>query len=125
MNATLELPVDLIEYIKAEAARHRQTVDALLRDALAREGEGTFESAFDNVEAIKQHMSQTYGRLPDSVDSIQEDRDRMLSEYRGSTIIERYIDASDSTLPDFTTTSTATLDSNYRFRQVSTKKFAP
>lgn len=82
MNATLELPVDLIEYIKAEAARHRQTVDALLRDALAREGEGTFESAFDNVEAIKQHMSQTYGRLPDSVDSIQEDRDRMLAERR-------------------------------------------
>ena len=54
-----------------------------------------------------------------------EDRDRAVSEYRGSTIIERYIDASDSTLPDFTTTSTATLDSNYRFRQVSTKKFAP
>lgn len=76
MNATLELPVDLIEYIKAEAARHQQTVDALLRDALARERNSTYESAFDNVEAIKRHMSQKYGRLPDSVDSIREDRDR-------------------------------------------------
>ena len=76
MNATLELPVDLIEYIKAEAARHRQTVAALLRDALARERDSAYESAFDNVDAIKQHMSQTYGRLPDSVDSIREDRDR-------------------------------------------------
>ncbi len=76
MNATLELPVDLVEYIKAEAARHRQTVDALLRDALARERGTAFESAFDNVAAIKRHMSQTYGRQPDSVDSIREDRDR-------------------------------------------------
>jgi hypothetical protein len=76
MNATLELPVDLVEYIKAEAVRNQQTVDALLRDALARESTGEFESAFDNVDAIKRHMSQTYGRQPDSVDSIREDRAR-------------------------------------------------
>lgn len=76
MNATLELPVDLVEYIKAEAARHRQTVDALLRDALSHERDSAYEAAFENVEAIQRHMSQTYGRLPDSVDSIREDRDR-------------------------------------------------
>lgn len=76
MNATLELPIDLIEYIQAEAARHRQTVAALLRDALAREREEAFDSAFENVDAIKRHMSQKYGRQPDSVDSIREDRDR-------------------------------------------------
>lgn len=76
MNATLELPVDLVEYIKAEAARHQQTVDALLRNALARERDSTYEAAFDNVEAIHEYMSKRYGRMPDSVDSIREDRDR-------------------------------------------------
>ena len=49
----------------------------------------------------------------------------MISEYRGSTIVERYVDTTDPTLPDFATTAAATLDANYRFRMVSTKRFAP
>ncbi len=51
-------------------------------------------------------------------------KDQVLGEYRGSTMIERYIDASDPTLPDFTTAS-GNLDNYYKFRVVSTKKFAP
>ena len=60
-------------------------------------------------------------------DEWNEDRDRTVSEYRGSTIIERYIDAADPNLPDFASTanSAATLDTSYRFRMVSTKRFAP
>ena len=56
-----------------------------------------------------------------------EDKDRMVSEYRGSTIIERYIDAADPNLPEFTAAANSdkTLDANYRFRMVTTKKFAP
>lgn len=56
-----------------------------------------------------------------------EDTDRQMSEYRGSTIIERYIDPAQDkpALPDFAVDSTATVDDFYRFRVVSTKKFAP
>ena len=52
-------------------------------------------------------------------------RDVVSGDFRGSTLIERYVDASDSTVPDFATTPNATLDSHYKFRVVSTKKFAP
>ena len=56
-----------------------------------------------------------------------EDKDRVMSEHRGSTIIERYIDAAATNLPDFASPASAdaTLDANYRFRMVATKKFAP
>ncbi len=56
-----------------------------------------------------------------------EDKDKVVSEYRGSSIIERYIDASDPNLPDFANAANSGLnvDSNYRFRVVSTKRFAP
>ena len=52
-----------------------------------------------------------------------EGKDIVASEFRGSSLIERYIDPSDPNLPDFATTSAATLDSYYKFRVVSTKKF--
>lgn len=54
-----------------------------------------------------------------------ESRDKVLSEYRGSTTIERYVDAGDSTLPDFAVDTAATMDSFYRFRIISTRTFAP
>ena len=47
---------------------------------------------------------------------------RVVSEYRGSTLIERYIDPNDTALPDFATTND-TLDNYYKFRVVNTKKF--
>ena len=54
--------------------------------------------------------------------------DVVTSDYRGSTLIERYLDVSD---PNVTGTdwanaaSTANLDTLYKFRVVSTKRFAP
>lgn len=56
-----------------------------------------------------------------------EGKDQILSEYRGSTLIERYIDPSDAALQgvDFATNATASLDDYYRFRTISTKKFSP
>ena len=58
-----------------------------------------------------------------------EGQDQVMSEYRGSSLIERYIDPGDPNLPDFANpadpNSNATLDNYYRFRVVSTKKFAP
>ncbi len=61
-----------------------------------------------------------------------DDKDKVLSEYRGSSEIERYLDASDPTLPDFAALMAANpsdnqlnLDKYYRYRVISTKRFAP
>jgi hypothetical protein len=55
-----------------------------------------------------------------------ENKDVVLSQHRGSSLIERYIDPADPTLPDFVTANiTQTLDNYYKFRVVSTKKFSP
>ena len=64
-----------------------------------------------------------------------EKKGQVTGEYRGSSLIERYVDPGDTTLPDFATTPAATLESYpdpnnpgktlsaYKFRVVSTKKF--
>lgn len=56
-------------------------------------------------------------------------RDQVNGEYRGSALIERYLDPTDPTLPDFpaldATASSAplSLDSYYRFRVSENRKF--
>jgi uncharacterized protein (TIGR02600 family) len=59
--------------------------------------------------------------------SWDETRDAVLSEYRGADMVERYVDASDPALPDFAVSTPAPppLDSYYRFRIVSSKRFSP
>jgi uncharacterized protein (TIGR02600 family) len=47
----------------------------------------------------------------------------VISEYRGSTLIERYVDPSDPTLPDFITNTSGNLDNYYKFRIINEKKF--
>jgi len=59
-----------------------------------------------------------------------EGRDQILSEYRGSNIVERYIDPKDPNLGDFAQRTFAsnpalTADWAYRFRIVGSKKFGP
>ena len=56
-------------------------------------------------------------------------QDEVHSDYRGSAMIERYLDASESTLPDFPaqsatpTGTTVSLDSYYHFRVSENRKF--
>ncbi len=59
-------------------------------------------------------------------------KDQVVAEYRGSSIIERYIDANDLLLPDFAVqtisdpgSANLNIDQYYKFRIVSTKRFAP
>jgi uncharacterized protein (TIGR02600 family) len=55
-----------------------------------------------------------------------ESKDRIAGEYRGSTTLERYIDASAKNLPDFAgprAVDTDNLDRHYRFRILNTKAF--
>jgi len=47
-------------------------------------------------------------------------------EYRGSATLERYLDTSNTSIPDYATaTSPAPIDHYYKFRVVETKRFNP
>jgi uncharacterized protein (TIGR02600 family) len=69
---------------------------------------------------------QTLKKVP-STNATQwvEGQDQIVSEYRGSSLIERYVDPGDTTIPDFATSGTSTLDNYYKFRVVNSKRFAP
>lgn len=55
-----------------------------------------------------------------------ESKDVVISEYRGSQTIERYVDADDNSLPDFADPAVTTpIDSYYKFRVLATKRFTP
>jgi uncharacterized protein (TIGR02600 family) len=54
-----------------------------------------------------------------------EGRDIVASEYRGSTLIERYIDPNNPLIPDFADDTSANIDDYYRFRVIQTRRFAP
>jgi hypothetical protein len=48
----------------------------------------------------------------------------VLSEYRGSAIIERYVDPNDKELGNYDY-QTSSIDPYYRFRVIATKQFTP
>jgi hypothetical protein len=54
-----------------------------------------------------------------------EGTDLVAGEYRGSSLIERYVDTSDPTLPDFAQAGSPSVEGYYKMRVVSTKQFAP
>lgn len=59
-------------------------------------------------------------------DEWDEARDRVVGEYRGSSTIERYVDAADKRIPDFALrTTTGTLDPFYRYRILTNRSFSP
>ncbi len=78
-----------------------------------------------NVYTVHMRV-QVLQKRPNSDPAIWiEGRDQTVSEYRGSSMIERYIDPNDSGLKDFATNPDQSMDDYYRFRVLSTKKFAP
>ena len=63
-----------------------------------------------------------------------ENQDQIFSEYRGSSLIERYIDTSNTSVPDFATayptsiqgtTTPQALDNYYNYHVLSVRKFSP
>ena len=56
----------------------------------------------------------------------KEGTDQVVSEFRGATLLERYLDSSAS-MPDFAAIGSATssVDDFYKFRVISTKRFTP
>ena len=54
------------------------------------------------------------------------DMDTVVAEYRGSALVERYIEPNDPAIPDYTMLSGApTLDVFYKFRVINEKRFSP
>jgi hypothetical protein len=73
------------------------------------------------VQALKQKASA----IAAENESWKENPDAIVAEYRGSTLLERYLDTG-AQLPDFTSaTSTASVEDFYKFRVISTKRFVP
>jgi hypothetical protein len=59
-----------------------------------------------------------------------EGKDQVLGEYRGSTTIERFIDANNTSIPDYAANPTQipsldSLDKFYRWRVIENRQFAP
>ena len=71
--------------------------------------------------------AQVLQKVPSTpADQWVEGRDRIVAEDRSSTLIERYVDTEDTSLPDFATDSSSPLLSDhYRMRVLSTKRLAP
>jgi uncharacterized protein (TIGR02600 family) len=84
------------------------------------------------VQALKQtrtaHSSDWSTWIDPSAGGVS---DKILGEQRGSAVIERFIDPSDPTIPDFTANISSTsitgptLDQFYRFRVFNAKQFTP
>lgn len=71
------------------------------------------------VQSLKQNPSSTPGTW-------NEQKDRVLAESRGATLIERYINPNDKAIPDYpTATNPESLGSFYKWRVVNTRTFAP
>jgi uncharacterized protein (TIGR02600 family) len=79
------------------------------------------------VQVLKKSLATGENVFVDPESDETGPKDAILSEYRGSTTIERYIDPNDPDLPNFAREfgSGANLDDYYKFRVVNTKRFAP
>jgi hypothetical protein len=75
------------------------------------------------VQALKQNPTRA------SWTTWNEATDQVVSEYRGSTTIERYIDPNDTTIPDFAKSDGSNYSKNlspyYRWRTVAERQFIP
>ena len=70
------------------------------------------------IKQARRASSGEYSQWRPEFDTVQ-------AEYRGSSIVERYVNPNDPDIPDFEQDQDATLDEFYRFRIVNPKRFAP
>ncbi len=76
-------------------------------------------------------LAQALKKIPGSaVGTWTEGRDAITGEYRGSAIIERFINATNTNIPDYAAGGAAmgslpTLDTFYKWRVISNRQFAP
>lgn len=80
------------------------------------------------VQSLRQNKANaSAGQFVDPNGSGAGSKDSVVSEYRGSTTIERYIDPGDPRLSgtDFATNPSISIDPYYKFRVVEVKRFSP
>jgi uncharacterized protein (TIGR02600 family) len=89
----------------------------------------TTKSNTYTVHVRVQALKKSAGSAPDVWNP---KRDAVLAEYRGSSLVERYIDVNDPRLPDFAELATTNpkapelnIDQYYKMRVISTKRFSP
>lgn len=85
----------------------------------------TTQSNIYRVHVISQVIKKSRDADPAKFDL---ELDVPVAEYRGCSLIERYIDPGEPTLPDYATNaagSTDTLSDHYRFRIINQERFAP
>lgn len=82
----------------------------------------TTRSNVFTVHVIAQSLKKSKDTNPTKWD---EELDRVWGEYRGSYMIERYIDPKDSKIKDYATSESTPLSSHYQFRVIQSKQFIP
>jgi uncharacterized protein (TIGR02600 family) len=70
------------------------------------------------IKQARRTDSGEYAEWRPGTDSVQ-------AEYRGSSLVERYVNPDDKTIPDFTGGTIDGLDKFYRYRVVNPRRFAP
>jgi len=85
----------------------------------------TTKSNSYTVHMRVQVLKKKAGNSPSDDATWNENTDEMVSEFRGATLLERYLDTG-AQFPDFaTSTSSVSVEDFYRFRTISTKRFVP
>lgn len=70
------------------------------------------------IKQARRDSTAEYGEWRPEMDSV-------VAEYRGSSIVERYVDPNSSDIVDFATDPLSTLDDYYQYRVVNPRRFAP
>lgn len=70
------------------------------------------------IKQSRRDADTEYSKWIPEVDSVQ-------AEYRGSSIVERYVDPNDEEIPDFANSPRRSLNQYYRFRVINPRRFAP
>lgn len=87
----------------------------------------TVHMRVQTLRKVQPARNRTPSQQRDDWGKWDEAKDQVVSEFRGSTLIERYIDPADPNLVDFAMAANkeVTMDEFYRFRVIATKRFNP
>lgn len=135
-QTNLDNPTQLASGVSADAAGSTSNIEAYWRQQ-SLTGNNLRERPYDRLYPRLTTKSNTYTvhfrvqALKKSTNTPAENwderRDIVSGDYRGSSMIERYIDPNDTTLPDFadSVNDSTTIDQFYKFRVLNTKRFNP
>ena len=121
-TAAATLPTALTDWSKFWDTDYAQTCDNMRERPYAM----IYPRLTTKSNVYTVHMRcQSIKKVPGTpVNEFVPGRDQITGEYRGSSVVERFIDPNDPNLKDYDETKNK-IDPYYRFRIVSTKQFVP